>query len=380
MRVRVVLSVAALVALGCSSSGSSSGGGTSLIPAHGVAIQVSSVELARSFGGVTADSGKYFARLGTGIGSASENEPISIAPALFSVKTTASQLLVSATPKALSLSDCPLDAKLPGGKSHSCHTVFELADAERPVELQFAPPGLPPASANVPAQSCTFCGDDCVDLATNPQHCGACFQPAPAGGTCSGCPGGTTSCAGACVDVSSDLFHCGGCNQPVPVGGSCVGGVASCPGGLLQCGNACVDVSNDPAHCGACGQAVPDGQKCMNGNPVCEESAETICSGQCVYLYGDAEHCGSCQNACGENCTMGQCTYSAGETIVLGVFPKSCDEYCGTNACVEAHASYGTGFGGCPRQPDLLPIGCNAVAAQDLGECYLTGVYCQCAE
>jgi hypothetical protein len=54
------------------------------------------------------------------------------------------------------------------------------------------------------------CDGVCVDLQTHPDHCGACGNPCPPGGVCSGglcrfgCPPGHLNCFGGCVDVFSN--------------------------------------------------------------------------------------------------------------------------------------------------------------------------------
>lgn len=71
----------------------------------------------------------------------------------------------------------------------------------------------------------TLCGSACVDLASNPEHCGAC------GIGCAGhvCSGGTcapecvdpreTPCATGCTNIAYDGRNCGGCGQVCASGG-----------------------------------------------------------------------------------------------------------------------------------------------------------------
>ena len=70
----------------------------------------------------------------------------------------------------------------------------------------------------------TMCGGACVDLRTNPAHCGACRASCGSGmclaGTCTGvCPEGTTQCPPLkrCVNLNSNRNNCGGCNIRCPV-------------------------------------------------------------------------------------------------------------------------------------------------------------------
>jgi len=86
----------------------------------------------------------------------------------------------------------------------------------------------------------TLCGTTCVNLQTDPNDCAACGHvcAAPTGGAaaCSGgacagsCPAGNTLCGagvdggGSCVDLQTDPNHCGAC---APAGGACPMGVCS---------------------------------------------------------------------------------------------------------------------------------------------------------
>jgi hypothetical protein len=54
------------------------------------------------------------------------------------------------------------------------------------------------------------------------------------GGICaSGCPGGKVLCDGGCVDVTSDPNHCGGCNLDCGSDGTCACSASSCTGGNI---------------------------------------------------------------------------------------------------------------------------------------------------
>ncbi len=78
--------------------------------------------------------------------------------------------------------------------------------------------GLPvsdPRVANC-AAPLAACGR-CVDLASDPSHCGACGNTCAGGATCTAgrcaCRRGFSSCDGRCVDTLSDPLHCGGCRR-----------------------------------------------------------------------------------------------------------------------------------------------------------------------
>ena len=117
--------------------------------------------------------------------------------------------------------------------------------------------------------------------------------------------GRQTRCGSACIDLQSDPAHCGACGngcvgEEVCLAGSCQ--VAPCPAGLLRCGSACVDTATSLSHCGACGVicAAPAsatascaagscnvfcraGYVDMNGNPAdgceCRLSGDERCNG-----------------------------------------------------------------------------------------------------
>jgi hypothetical protein len=74
----------------------------------------------------------------------------------------------------------------------------------------------------------TLCGTSCVELSSDPKHCGGC------GATCSSPPNGV----GVCVE-SSCAFAC---NKP-----------------YSPCGSSCMDLATDPLNCGTCGNVCPVG-------------------------------------------------------------------------------------------------------------------------
>lgn len=198
-----------------------------------------------------------------------------------------------------------------------------------------------------------ICGQECIDVSNDLDHCGQCGNDCAAGATCvagqCACPGGEESCGDVCTDVSNDLEHCGQCGNDCPAGADCVSGQCECPGnetacnnecadldtstlncgdcgnacdatfgqcatgqcectaGLTMCGNnACVDVNNDPQNCGGCGDACADGEMCVAGACACRPGLEA-CSGACVDTQSNANHCGSCGSLCNDQCYQGNC-------------------------------------------------------------------------
>jgi hypothetical protein len=128
---------------------------------------------------------------------------------------------------------------------------------------------------NLDGMSCETCGGDaCVDLETDPQHCGACDNVCPVGVPCNAgscvCPEGQEICTGACVDTQSDPQNCGRCGSPCAPDEVCWMGVcADTCAGLTDCEGACVDTQNDPENCGTCGNTCDGGNDCVLGGCDC---------------------------------------------------------------------------------------------------------------
>jgi len=83
---------------------------------------------------------------------------------------------------------------------------------------------FPPMATAVVAE----CNGKCVNLTSDPAHCGACGIVCPEGFVCAfsrcqqSCGGiGFFTCGGVQVDTSVDRNHCGACNNPCPPGTVC---------------------------------------------------------------------------------------------------------------------------------------------------------------
>jgi len=184
-----------------------------------------------------------------------------------------------------------------------------------------------------PAGGCregrTSCGEECVDLDSDPAHCGGCDDACPdeapfcVDGSCHDDCGALARCEGVCVSLRSDPEHCGSCDRacdaeaPLCGGGECF---ARCPEGLEQCeGGECADTEVDPRHCGGCGVACRADERCQAGTCVSDEPcvAEglTLCEGRCVDTQSDVENCGDCGAECvdGDSCVEGACNCPGGE-------------------------------------------------------------------
>lgn len=121
--------------------------------------------------------------------------------------------------------------------------------------------------------ACVECGNQCVDLMSDPEHCGECFRD---------------------------------CDWPTRY---CVAGECACQDGFAVCDDDCVDLTKN-GNCGACDNSCPGDQVCRMGEckPNCA-SFGTECAGSCVDLQTDEEHCGECGEDCfsDELCIEGVC-------------------------------------------------------------------------
>jgi hypothetical protein len=214
------------------------------------------------------------------------------------------------------------------------------------------------------APGAAACGDDCVELASNAQHCGACDIACGSDSLCDrghckpaaeGCSAGLLQCGSDCADPRSDRDHCGSCDPGCPREAQCEAGACACPGALTACGDACVDLGSDAQHCGSCELHCFETQICQAGSCQCP-AGNTLCARPtlsltdnavtaggsdqvCVDLQSDAQHCGACGTACagGQICAQGSCACPAGQTfcgdrcVDLQADLQSCGS-CG-NAC-----------------------------------------------
>jgi hypothetical protein len=142
------------------------------------------------------------------------------------------------------------------------------------------------------------CGDECVTLSSDPQHCGACGRPCPTAASCRdgecSCQTGLSLCGAGCVDLQGDGTNCGDCGKACATGTVCSSGVcgATCAAsGQTMCGQSCVDLTQNPAHCGACDIACPATQLCVEGSCSCGPSL-IACEGACVDPATNSSHCG----------------------------------------------------------------------------------------
>ena len=219
-----------------------------------------------------------------------------------------------------------------------------------------------------------LCDGKCIDPTNNPAHCGACGRACTSGQTCASgaclqtCPKSTpTPCYGGCVDTNRDANHCGKCGSKCSGRKRCVSGACRCPEGMTDCDGTCVDLEIDHQYCGSCSQACKRGQLCARGGCVtsCPASTPTTCYGGCVDLQNHPRHCGKCGKTCfdGQLCKAGKCGCPKGlilcgdKCVDIGESRLHCGG-CG-QACKDGESCYkGTCLSICPEKTLLCDGGC----------------------
>lgn len=136
------------------------------------------------------------------------------------------------------------------------------------------------------------------------------------------CLAGEVRCGEACVDVSSDPAHCGACDAACPAGpeeaATCVGGACGldCGSGAGDCDglpeNGCEADLAAPETCGGCARECTANVE-AHAAPTCEEPALAKCGFSCLDGWGSCDfrldngceqpldddlHCGACQRSC----------------------------------------------------------------------------------
>lgn len=206
----------------------------------------------------------------------------------------------------------------------------------------------------------TCCNDACVDLETDPRHCGVCGTTCGTGESC---------CAGDCTNTSTDPLRCGTCDRACDA----TNGTASCAGGVcdITCDATHGDCDSDAdtgcevdlrtaTDCGACGEPCA----VNHGTPSC--ASGTCAIGSCDTGYLD------CAGGVGDGCEA-----------QVSIDPDNCGA-CGTNcdaassvtACVSSTCtvvSCSTGTGNCDG---LASTGCETATGTDFANCGTCGNSC----
>ncbi len=133
-----------------------------------------------------------------------------------------------------------------------------------------------------------------------PTTTGTSSDDLPPATTDEGCSPGQAECGPWCVDVNSDPDHCGSCDNPCPDDKVCMQGICApdC-GTLTPCDGGCFNADIDPEHCGGCNLPCPEGNVCVGGScqPACTDG-QTVCAGQCADIFADPQNCGGCGQGC----------------------------------------------------------------------------------
>jgi hypothetical protein len=152
------------------------------------------------------------------------------------------------------------------------------------------------------------------------------------------CENGLTRCGDRCVDLQADLNHCGSCSNECNLANAvskCANGacaIQSCDTGYMDCdgkpANGCeVNTNNDANHCGSCNVPCLLGQ-CSNsvcciplGNAGCT-TTHNCCFGECSTSGPRASTCclltgyGNCN--LDADCCSGSCETTTGLCSALG--------------------------------------------------------------
>lgn len=173
----------------------------------------------------------------------------------------------------------------------------------------------------------SLCGGMCVDLSSDPLHCGACDNACGSdqvcvGGECigPGADGGIGDASAGEAGVSHDASMDGAMSD-ADVGSDGGSTGPRCDVGELLCGEVCVRPDSDPMNCGGCGVGCDADQVCAGGS--CESDCSAprgICDGRCIDLRRDPYHCGECDVTCPTGvCAAGRCSGAlAGHLVIVG--------------------------------------------------------------
>lgn len=263
----------------------------------GVLVQSSKEQLSIP-GAPNAPSGKKYLVLGVMVTNNSAVESISIAYPLFSAEVDSGIEVMGSQVSLMLQNYCAVDQKVSPGKSYTCQVAFELAWSAVPLNLWFRPSADQNVSAPIPASTCKWCGNVCVDLSSSSDHCGACNNRA---GKNAVCAKGKITCTNAVHSL---------------------------------CGNDCVDLKTDSDHCGKCNNKIALDQMCKNGVPVAKPPSPfgAKCTSTCVQGFVCKE-ISAISSYCTKKCTnKGQaCTSTPAGTAAFCILPDSttADLYCG---------------------------------------------------
>ncbi|MBN1770637.1 MAG: hypothetical protein JXB32_05200 [Deltaproteobacteria bacterium] len=179
----------------------------------------------------------------------------------------------------------------------------------------------------------------------------------------SACRPGQSDCGGTCVDLTTDPDHCGRCGHACAAGEVCNEGAcaSTCTGGLTNCDGACVDLTTDPNHCGDCTTICSRSEECVAGHCVCVPD----CAGRACGDDGCGGSCGTCP--AGTSCS------DAGRCVCV---PDCAGRACGDDGCGGSCGACGTGFVCTPAGTCSCPGTLCGTACCATGEVCLSGACC----
>jgi hypothetical protein len=195
--------------------------------------------------------------------------------------------------------------------------------------------------------NCGGCGNVCDTTTADMCVGGRCV----CGATGNACTAGQTCCGGACVNLGTDPLHCGRCTTACGARTVCNAGVCGCddatahgdctgvggPGADIGMpgGNGCeTDLLTDANYCGTCGQSCVD-EHVQTGS--CIAGACTITS--CQPTYADCNMSGGngCETSLRTTTTCGTCTTNCNGIVANAAATCSATGTCDyTGACIGA--------------------------------------------
>lgn len=134
-------------------------------------------------------------------------------------------------------------------------------------------------------ENCGSCGKRCAATelcaagSCKPNTTG-CMPPCEGGQICQSgscaCPTGQALCGDRCIDIMNDPDHCGACDKACDATHGCSNGSCSCSRTESACATGCSDLQTDAKNCGSCGKACGAGQTCAAG--VCKNTWADGCT------------------------------------------------------------------------------------------------------
>jgi len=232
-----------------------------------ISMSVVQVELGAEIDGVAAREGRYLARLEVQVDNGGD-DPLPLAFAFFRVRSRSGVEVTAAVATEFLDEPCAADLFVSGHADHQCSLAVEMPNGELPDALRYEDEKGHEASTDIelcPGSASSLCGLTCFD----PEELECSNQ-----GVLECNDAERTACEGVCVDLASDPKHCGACGMPVPDDMACVDGMVGCPSPTALCGDAC------------CPDACGDEPDCTN----------TCDNGQCAYRVQDIA--GACDEFC----------------------------------------------------------------------------------